>query len=72
MYFILKYVEFMNPTQAKAAMLRRADMDHIFDSLDMNKQGKLAPRDIDESLEGRIWPGKTDAKLFISQSIILR
>jgi len=53
--------QFMNPTQAKAAMLRRADMDHIFDSLDVNKQGKLAPRDIDESLEGRIWPEKNHA-----------
>ena len=62
----------MNPKQAKAALLRRADMDHIFDSLDVNKQGKIAPREIDESLEDQIVSGKTDVKLFIFQSIILR
>ena len=66
MYFILKYVEFMNPKQAKAAMLRRADMDHIFDSLDVNKDEKIAPREIDESLEDQIGPGKTNGKLFIA------
>ena len=56
----------MNPKQAKAALLRRADIDQLFDSLDVNKQGKLAPRDIDESLESQIGPGKTDVNLFIS------
>ena len=61
----------MDPNQAKAAMLRGADMDHIFDSLDVNKQGKIAPREIDESLEDQIVSGKTYVKLFISQSIIL-
>ena len=59
----------MNPKQAKAAMLRGVDMDHIFDSLDVNKQGKIAPREIDESLEDHIVPGKIGVKLYISQSI---
>ena len=62
----------MDPKQAKAALFRRADMDHIFDSLDVNKDGKIAPREIDESLEDQIVSGKTDVKLFIFQSIILR
>ena len=54
----------MDPKQAKAALLRRADMDHIFDSLDVDKRGKIAPRDIDESLEDQIGPGKSNGKLF--------
>ena len=57
----------MDPMQAKAAMLRGADMDHIFDSLDVNKQGKIAPGEIDESLEDQIVSGKTDVKLLIAQ-----
>ena len=58
----------MDPKQAKAALLRRADMDHIFDSLDVDKRGKIAPRDIDESLEDQIGPGKTNGKLFLAIS----
>ena len=56
----------MDPKQVKAALLRRADMDHIFDSLDVNKDGKIAPREIDESLEHQIGPGKTNGMLFIA------
>ena len=56
----------MDPKQVKAALLRRADMDHIFDSLDVNKQGKIEPREIDESLEDQIGPGITNGKLFIA------
>ena len=56
----------MDPNQAKAALLRRADMDHIFDSLDVNNDGKIAPREIDESLEDQIGPVKTNGKLFIA------
>ena len=56
----------MDPKQAKAAFLRRADIDHIFDSLDVNKQGKIDPREIDESLEDQIGPGKSNGKLFIA------
>ena len=55
----------MDPNQAKAALLRRGDMDNIFDSLDVNKDRKIAPREIDESLEDQIGPGKTNGKLFI-------
>ena len=57
----------MDPKQAKAALLRRADIDQLFDSLDVNKQGKIAPREIDESLEDQIVSGKTDVKLLIAQ-----
>ena len=56
----------MDPKQAKAALSRRADMDHIFDSLDVNKDGKIAPREIDKSLEDQIGPGKINGKLFIA------
>ena len=49
----------MDPKQAKAA-----DMDHIFDSLDVNKDGKIAPREIDKSLEYQIGTAKTNGKLF--------
>ena len=56
----------MDPKQAKAALFHRADMVHIFDSLDVNKDGKIAPREIDESLEDQIRPGKTNSKLFIA------
>ena len=56
----------MDPKQAKAALLRRGDMDSIFDSLDVNKDGKIVPREIDESLEDQIGPGKTNGKLFIA------
>jgi len=54
--------QFMDPKQAKAALLRRGDMDSIFDSLDVNKDGKIAPREIDESLEDQIGPGKTNGQ----------
>ena len=56
----------MNPKQAKAALLRRADIDQLFDSLDVNKQGKIAPREIDESLHEQIRPGTNNGKLFIA------
>ena len=56
----------MDPKQAKAALLQRADMDHIFDSLDVNKDGKIAPREIDKSLEYQIGTAKTNGKLFIA------
>ena len=56
----------MDPKKAKAALKRRNYMDHIFDSLDVNKQGKIDPREIDESLEDQIGPGKTNGKLFFA------
>ena len=63
-YFYLKCPEFIESKQENsgnlqvllAKMYSRATFSIMFEKLDLNKNGKIDPREIDESLEDQIKP----------------
>ena len=55
-----------------AQMYSQGTFSSIFEQLDLNKNGKIEPREIDDTLEGQIKPRKVKGNFNLSKIIIDR